>query len=171
MKLSPSDLNHLRRLLGYMRCEVGQSPQELVATVQSILSTTRETTSDGKQRLIEAHTKAQNVPKYVRAAIKALEKSLAKEHDIVDGELATRALPIRAPHASGDDVVHRQYTLRSEEPARDPSILWHTPDATKGMSGFCLPGCPACEFLDKQRAVKASEDDRWDDEDPASVIG
>jgi hypothetical protein len=43
----------------------------------------------------------------------------------------------------------------AEEPFRDPSILWHTPDTTKGMS-FCLPGCPACEFLDKQRAVKAS---------------
>lgn len=41
------------------------------------------------------------------------------------------------------------------EPFRDPSILWHTPDTTKGMS-FCLPGCPACEFLDKQRAVKAT---------------
>lgn len=94
MKLSEPDVNHLRRLLGYMRCEVGQSPQELVSTVQSILPATGEPSSDGKQRLLEAHTKAQNIPKYVRAAIKALEKVLASEHDIVDGELTPSPLPV-----------------------------------------------------------------------------
>ena len=93
MRLMQSDVNHLRRLLGYMRCEVGQSPEDLVATVQAILPATGEPSSDGKQRLLAAHTKAQNVPKYVRAAIKALEKALAGEHDIVDGELDHKRLP------------------------------------------------------------------------------
>lgn len=93
MKLAPSDVSHLRRLLGYMRCEVGQSPSELVATVQAILPAVGEVSGDGKQRLVEAHTKAQNVPKYVRAAIKALEKALADEHDMVDGELDHKRLP------------------------------------------------------------------------------
>ena len=96
MKLSDSDINHLRRLLAWMRCEVGQSPEELVATVQSILPVVGDPSSDAKERLVRAHTQAQNVPKYVRAAIKALEKALAQQRPTgktVDGDPSTSMVP------------------------------------------------------------------------------
>ena len=31
-----SDLNHLRRLVAWARCEIGQSPDELVTTMRNL---------------------------------------------------------------------------------------------------------------------------------------
>lgn len=62
--LTKTEVNHLRRLIGYVRCEIMQSPDELVATVKSPY--------EGKQRLVESYEKAIAVPKYVRDAIRAL---------------------------------------------------------------------------------------------------
>jgi len=90
-KLKDSDLSHLRRLLGYVRCEIGQSPEEMVATVQGIMPRIEEPGADGKARLVESYRKAQDVPKYVRAAVKALEKLLADEEgEIVEGGIRQR---------------------------------------------------------------------------------
>ena len=49
-----SDLNHLRRLVAWARCEIGQPPGEHAATVQ--------------------HLAERSVPKYVRDAVKALDR-------------------------------------------------------------------------------------------------
>jgi hypothetical protein len=49
--LSKAEVNHLRRLIGYVRCEIMQSPDELVATVQSICPAIGEISDEGKQRL------------------------------------------------------------------------------------------------------------------------
>src|SRR5690348_1691385 len=87
-QLSKSDVNHLRRLLGWVRCEVGQSPEELVATVRHIASKI-DIGEYGKQRMVEAHQQASRVPKYIRAALKALEKHVREaEGEVVDAETA-----------------------------------------------------------------------------------
>lgn len=85
-KLRNSELSHLRRLVGWVSCEIGQSPDDLVSTVQNIVSKTGiEISECGKSRLIDSHRKAESVPKYVRAAIKALRKTIAEqEGDIID---------------------------------------------------------------------------------------
>lgn len=71
--LSQSDINHLRRLLGYVRCEIGQEPDEVINTVRGILPYV-DPDDEGKERLVKIYQKSVTVPKYVRAAIKALEK-------------------------------------------------------------------------------------------------
>ncbi len=88
--LSPSEINHLHRLLGWVRCEIWQSPEELKATLAEIAPYFPEGISDdAKVRLLEQHRKAESVPKYVRQAVKMLSAALKDEHgDIVDAETA-----------------------------------------------------------------------------------
>jgi hypothetical protein len=82
-----SDINHLRRLLGWVRCEIGQSPDEVAATVKSILPAIGPVGDAAQRRLVEAHDTARAVPKYVRDAIQALEKNVATG-DVVDHAVA-----------------------------------------------------------------------------------
>lgn len=97
MRFKKSDINHLRRLLGYVRCEIGQSPDEVVSTVRQIVDKTGEPSAAGKARLVQSHQKAQDVPKYVRAAVKALEKKMVEKGEIVDGEVESHEeiFPVR----------------------------------------------------------------------------
>lgn len=91
--LNKAQVNHLRRLLGWMRCEVGQSPEEMVTMMKGLLPRLGPVSEDGKQRLVEAHQAAARVPKYIRAAIKALEPVVAESRgEIVDAEV-TAGLP------------------------------------------------------------------------------
>jgi len=101
-KLTPAEINHLRRLIGWAACEVGQSPEEMVATVQRIAPAIHDTSEEGKARLVQAHQKASNVPKYVWAAIKALRKAIEPHlGDVVDADYSQeRQLP--APNAGGN---------------------------------------------------------------------
>lgn len=69
-----SDVNHLRRLLGYVRCEIGPEPEEVVDTVRMIAGKCGPISDEGKQRLVQHYQHSARVPKYVRDAIKALEK-------------------------------------------------------------------------------------------------
>ena len=80
-QLSTSDINHLRRLLGYVRCEIGQPPDEMAMTVNALLPDIEPVSDEGKMRLIRAYQKSDSVPKYVRAAIKALEKIVWESPD------------------------------------------------------------------------------------------
>jgi hypothetical protein len=87
-QLSDSEINHLRRLLGWVRCEVGQSPDEMLNTAKSIAPAIGEVSDEGKQRMVEAYAKSANVPAYIRAAIKALEKVFEpKAGEVVDAEI------------------------------------------------------------------------------------
>lgn len=90
-KLTDAEINHLRRLLGYVRCEIGQEPDEFVKTVKSIAPAIEDISEDGKQCAIEYHHKLSSVPKYIRAAVKALEKTLVKHSgeivDVGDGRI------------------------------------------------------------------------------------
>lgn len=86
-RLKEAEINHLRRLIGWVACEAGQTPEELIATVRKIAPAIQDVSEEGKAQLVEAHKKAEAVPKYVRAAIKALSKVIQPHlGDIVDGE-------------------------------------------------------------------------------------
>lgn len=94
-KLTEAEVNHLRRLIGWVACKVGQTPEEMISTVRKIAPAIQDVSEEGKARLVEAHTKAKAVPMYVRAAIKALSKvRQPSPGDIVDAEFSEqRQLP------------------------------------------------------------------------------
>ncbi|HDX0948329.1 TPA: hypothetical protein RNT26_000989 [Stenotrophomonas maltophilia] len=86
--LTQAQANHLRRLLAWVRGEVGQTPQEMVETLRG-LGPMPEPCAEAKARLLDSYKRAEAVPKYVRAAVKALEKLLIKQEGaIVDVEVA-----------------------------------------------------------------------------------
>jgi len=97
--LSTAEINHLRRLLGWIRCEVGQSPDELVETLKKIAPAVGEVSDAGRQRTVESMEKAASVPLYVRSALKALSKAIADQPgDVVDADMssADKFLPLTA---------------------------------------------------------------------------
>lgn len=80
-----SDLNHLRRLVAWVRCEIGPSPEELQAGMQYIAAHGVGPADDAaRQRMVEAYDKARSVPKYVRAAVKALDGYARAPGAVVD---------------------------------------------------------------------------------------
>jgi hypothetical protein len=83
--MKQSEVNHLRLLLGWVRCEIGQSPDELVSTMNEIAGKLDVQIDGGvKQRLVEAHDSARAIPRYVRAAEKALTKMLKDRGEVVE---------------------------------------------------------------------------------------
>lgn len=71
-----SDLNHLRRLVAWVRCEIDQDPAEMQKTMIDIADKLGhpEVSDEGKARLVERYRRAAAVPQYVRDAIKALDR-------------------------------------------------------------------------------------------------
>jgi hypothetical protein len=92
-QLTKAELNHLRRLLGWVQCEIGQPPEEMLATIKNVVAPLGPFRYSEKMRLTAAYTKSQSIPKYVRAAVKSLERTV-REHggEILDAELARKAL-------------------------------------------------------------------------------
>lgn len=90
MNLTDSEVNHLRRLLGWVRCEIGQSPEELLGTVKSVADALGhpELSAEAKERFILSYYNAERVPKYVRAAIKALENRQSDRAMVIDPEVS-----------------------------------------------------------------------------------
>ncbi len=84
-RLTTAEINHLRRLLGWVACEVGQTPEDMVETVRQIATSIQDVDEAGKARLVEAHQRASAVPKYIRAAVKALRKAIDPDVVTVDG--------------------------------------------------------------------------------------
>jgi len=74
-----SDLNHLRRLLGWVRCDIGQAPAEVQTTMIGIADKrgNPEISVEARARVVESYRRAEAVPVYVRDAVKALEKTVA----------------------------------------------------------------------------------------------
>ena len=105
-RLTTAEINHLRRLLGWVACEVGQTPEEVIATVQSIARVIGPVDDAAKGRLVEMHAKAAAVPKYVREAVKALRKAIDPDVVTVDGELADAKKKLPAPQKliAGDNA-------------------------------------------------------------------
>lgn len=99
-KLNEAEINHPRKLLGWVACEVGQTPDELIETVRKIAPAIGpDVSEEGKARLVQAAQKADSVPKYVRAAIKALRKAIEPHlGDVVDG-VVVEERRLQAPNA------------------------------------------------------------------------
>jgi hypothetical protein len=107
--MKQSELNHLRRLLGWVRCEIGQTPEEMVAMVESIAHKLGNAPigDEAKRRMVEQYDGAQKVPKYVREAVKALEKLTGPGAEIDD---TTPRTPTRQQIAeAGERVMRRMH--------------------------------------------------------------
>lgn len=95
--IKESDINHLRRLLGWVRCSDGvfQPPEEITDTYRMIVGRTGvEPSDDAKHRIMESYRRSASIPIYVRQALKALSKIVQEaDGNIVDGEPVQRKLP------------------------------------------------------------------------------
>ena len=87
-----SDLNHLRRLVAWVQCEIGQSPDELVTTMRNLAERGITTDDAGKARMVQAYDAARSVPKYVRDAVKALDRYARTPGAVVDEQAAPRLI-------------------------------------------------------------------------------
>ncbi len=108
-RLTRAEMNHLRRLIGWVRCEVGAEPEEIVTAAKETLDHFQGVSEDGKHRLLEHYQKSAAVPKYIRAALKALEKvCLEDPTEVVDGELVARGrheVPLRLVVARNEEEI------------------------------------------------------------------
>lgn len=93
--LTAAEVNHLRRLVAWVDCDAGQEPDAMVDMVRAICERLGDVSEEGKARLVESHAQASNVPQYVRAAIKALRKTLAAQPAMFEDatEVEPPALP------------------------------------------------------------------------------
>lgn len=84
-QLSVAEINHLRRLIGWVRCEIGQDPDEMLAMLRDLAEKISPVDAAGVARLREAHEKAAKVPGYIRAGIKALSETVERlQGQVVD---------------------------------------------------------------------------------------
>ena len=83
--MTPSQRNHLRLLLGWVRCEIGQTPEEFKATVASIAPAFTDLSIDGQARIVNHYDAAKSVPQYVRNAVKQLYPLVVADGDTVNG--------------------------------------------------------------------------------------
>ena len=97
-QLNKAQVNHLRRLLGYVRCEIGQSPEEMVDMMKDLLPRLGPVSEDGKERLVQSYQEAKRVPKYIRSAIKSLEPVVrVAEGEVVDAAQDKRIEYVERP--------------------------------------------------------------------------
>lgn len=84
--LTDTEVNHLRKLLGWIDGEIGQAPEDMLATLKKIAPAIgQDLSEEGRLRMKESYNKAAAVPKYVRAAVAALRKTLVKcEGEVMD---------------------------------------------------------------------------------------
>lgn len=88
--LSQAEINHLRRLLAYVDLELGQEPEAMAEMLRSIAPQIQDASPEGVQRISDRYNRSVAVPKYIRAAIKALKKTLAtKTSEVVDVDAST----------------------------------------------------------------------------------
>ena len=73
IQLTEAELNHLRRLVAWIRCDIGQSPEEQIQTYRRIARALDEHISpEAQQRMVESYERSERIPKYIRAADKSL---------------------------------------------------------------------------------------------------
>jgi len=86
--LSAAELNHLRRLVAWVECEIGPTPEELIETARKIAPAVDDVSEEAKARLQTSLERAAKAPQYVRQAIKALRKVVAHAPgEVVDADL------------------------------------------------------------------------------------
>lgn len=90
MKLTKAEVNHLRLLLGWMRCSQGvfQSPEEIRETWKDLNAhgIAPSDDRDSRERLMQSYNLSADVPKYIRHALKMLTQAL-REHESHVGEI------------------------------------------------------------------------------------
>ncbi len=84
MKLSKAEVNHLRLILGWLRCSEGvfQSPEELQATWRDLADhgIIPDAHNGSRERLMAHYNLSADVPKYIRHSLKMLTEHL-REYD------------------------------------------------------------------------------------------
>lgn len=105
--LTNAEVNHLRRLIGWIRSGIPQAPDDLMETVKRIAPALDDPPTDHqKQVLVRMHTESAYVPKYIRAGIKALEKTIKEaEGDVVDAEAEKNRLTVEPPKLNAPDTT------------------------------------------------------------------
>ena len=103
MKLSKAEVNHLRHLLGWMRCDYGtfQSPEEIKETWKDLAAhgIVPDAHNGSRERLMQHYNMSADVPKYIRHALKMLTKHLREYEkamesgEVIDGDRAPVSLP------------------------------------------------------------------------------
>ena len=97
-RLTSAEVNHLRRLIAWVRCEYFLTPEEVVQVVRDNMAILGEPSKKAKARLVEWHKEKSRIPKYVHAAVKALSKTLAEQDgDTIDAEMSKLKLNRPSP--------------------------------------------------------------------------
>lgn len=83
---SEAERNHLRRLLAWCECEVGQEPEQFLAIAPAIIN--EGNLESSRDIVTEEYNRLKSKPVYVRSAIKSLKKYLAEieSNQVVNGE-------------------------------------------------------------------------------------
>lgn len=102
--LTAAEVNHLRRLVAWVDCDAGQEPDAMPDMVRAICERLGDVSEEGKARLVESHAQASAVPQYVRAAIKALRKTLAAQPAMFEDATEVEQPALPAPNV----LVSRQ---------------------------------------------------------------
>lgn len=137
--LSTAEINHLRRLLGWVACEIGQTPEEIIDTAKTIAPAVGEIDSEARRRLVDSCEKAAAVPKYVRDALKSLKKAIADcPGEVVDAEISEAspaALPDAARHSVQDAAKALWDTLNEKNGGIVGEVqvwAWYNGDPVEG---------------------------------------
>ena len=122
--LSTAEINHLRLLLGWVRCEVGQDQEEMLQTVKRIApAIEHELSKESQQRLVAAYEKSGKVPKYVRRAIKKLERVVIESQgEVVDAQVncnKTYPAPQNRP-----GIIDYHYLVAKKVGDADDGEMW-----------------------------------------------
>lgn len=99
--MTQAELNHLRRLVAWVRCEYFFEPDEYVNLAREHMAMgIGPSDDDAKQRMVEYHDKLRQCPKYVHAAVKSLSKYLTDHGPVVDAVEAPRKIARKQSEAA-----------------------------------------------------------------------
>ncbi|WP_241076037.1 hypothetical protein [Achromobacter insuavis] len=159
--MKQSDLNHLRRLLGWVRCDIGQDPAGQQQTVIDIAGKLGidSIDVDAKARLVEGYRRAEAVPVYVRDAVKALEKAVAAAGRGPGAETARATAETLAntgfdPGATAGRAPAAEPLQNRLDAAAWPVACRDTPAAPPTPRRDGAGGAPECGHLPSTRGVQ-----------------
>ena len=82
LPMTDAEVNHLRRLLAWMSCEMGQEPADMVVMTNDLAARIGplQDVEGARIRLQASYDKSASYPAYVRLAVKMLAKAL-RDHE------------------------------------------------------------------------------------------
>jgi hypothetical protein len=102
-ELTEAQINHLRRLIGWVRQEAGLAPDELAALGAAKI--VGQPSPEGAVRLNQMMENSMAVPQYVRDAIKALDRVIETQPAVVINQHAVP--PSHLPAPASDSLMKR----------------------------------------------------------------